>query len=90
MKMYTCAIIKASLRLERALGIIFDFITPRGLISHYGTKRPMKYTMLGQNKGCPRPRAHGGTPVLPSTFGCEEMFGSERRSESYVRKKHCE
>ncbi len=58
--------IKASLKLERGFGIIFDFITPRDPISRYGTKRPTKYTMLRRNKDegerVARTRARTGEP----------------------------
>ena len=83
---------KVCRKLESAWRTIFDFIIPSGLINRYGIKRLMKCTMPQRNRDengkvaraptCmrapARTRAHGGSPVLPSTFGCEGLFGSNR------------
>lgn len=36
-----------------------------------------------------RARAHGGTPVLPSAFGCQGIFGSEQRATVLCRHTTC-
>ena len=78
--------IKTSQKLESALGVIFDFITSKDFISRYGTKRPMKCTMLSRNRSnnrrpFARPRAHGGPPVRSSAFGSIDMLGLGQREK---------
>ena len=96
-------IIRACPRSKTAWEIIFDFTILKGHISRCGTKRPMKYTMLQQNKDekvahaltriyvrtAARPRAHGGSPVLPSACGYKGVFGSgqEAKTKKYVATK---
>ena len=36
-----------------------------------------------------RPRAHGGSPVLSSAFGCEAIFGSEQRATVLCKQTTC-
>src|SRR5271168_3098983 len=77
MKTCICKTTRARQKQEPVLGVIFNITTPKDPIKRSNTKHLMKCIMQSKYRVA-RARAHGGSPVLSSTFGCKAIFGSEQ------------
>lgn len=89
MKMCICKTIRACPKRGPVLATIFSTTTPKGRIRRWATKHLTRCTMQNEHRVA-RARAHGGSPVLSSAFGCKAIFSSEQRVTVLCKQTTCQ
>jgi len=89
MKMYTCTITKAFQKQEQGLPTTSSITTQEGCIRHSATRRRTRCIIKNKHRVA-RARAHGGSPVLSPTCGCQTIVGSEQVVTILCKKTSCQ